>query len=114
MTEPTTDCTCSRTCKGDRERICQAAEAMDCGVGGLHLTLVSDDDWHALYFNGADTAVEQNHSLNLVDVLGALIGKTVASVASFEVNSQEGEAEWMGGRGFPHYLSDIPQEARIT
>jgi hypothetical protein len=81
----------------------------------VHLTYVtdSDGDWAALYFNGCDVLIEQNHSLDLRAVLEALIGTTVASVTHFEVDSEEGMAEWMGGRGYPLYLSDIPQEARI-
>jgi hypothetical protein len=80
----------------------------------LHLTLVRDDDWACLYINGADTGPDQNHSLNVSEVLRSLIGGTVASVTHLEVDSDEGMAGWMGPDGFPHYLSDIPEEAHIT
>ncbi len=79
----------------------------------LHLTYVTDDDWAALYINGVDRGPQQNHSLHLGDVLEALIGGRVVSVDHLEVDSNDGNADWLGGRGFPEFLSDIPKEARI-
>lgn len=82
----------------------------------VHVTYVTEigGDWAALYLNGADSGVEQNHSLDLRHVLEALVGKTVVSVAHLEVDSEEAMAEWMGVRGFPYNLSEIPQEARTS
>ncbi len=80
----------------------------------VELTYVTDvqGDWAALYADGVDCLVDQNHSLDFLDVLKALVGKTVTDLAHFEVDSEEGFAAWLGDRGFPHKLSDIPKEAR--
>ncbi len=81
-------------------------------MSDVHLTYATDDDWACLYINGTDTGPCQNHSLDLYETLQSLKGKTIVSIDSIEVDSEEGMAEWMGGRGFPYNLSDIPQEAR--
>lgn len=112
------DCTCMRTCKNDSERICQLDRNRSVAprTTDVDLTYVTDTngDWAALYINGADTGPSQNHSLDTADLLRLLVGTTVLSVKHMEVDSKDGEAEWMSGRGFPHYLSDIPKEARST
>lgn len=81
----------------------------------VELTYVTDvqGDWAALYADGVDSLVCQNHSLDLHAVLTELVGYTITDLAHFEVDSEEGFAGWLGDRGFPHNLSDIPKEARI-
>lgn len=79
------------------------------------LTYVTDTggDWAALYINGTlAEGVQQNHSLDLYGLLEGLVGTTIDSVGHFEADMEEGMADWLGDRGFPYNLNEIPQEAR--
>ena len=88
----------------------------------IHVTLASssDGDWKAVYINGRlAEGVEQNHSLQMHDVINAVLdaaqrfgGVDNYSITHIEADMEEGMAAWLGDRGFPEYLGQIPQEAR--
>lgn len=71
------------------------------GEQEINLVYARGDDWSGLYIEG-ELAME-GHSINLVDVIGALIGKRISSFDVIDV-----DIEWLDSRGnLPEQLSDV-------